>query len=199
MERTTAAGGGAGRRVIAFGADGQTHQCRFPDRRLDPAGQHHDARAGRGAAARRTAPAAIDTAGDCAIAVAASDADGNPRAGGGQETIGAEVLGEARSSGSACAGRTGTVSSRGRQRLSFLKSYRPYFCIEHDLWTNQAVWRKPVSTFCGSCSNVAAMPLHLIKLAVGCDSVKELKGWVAERMQTASKKACRFIIFTSPG
>src|ERR1700687_4313679 len=32
------------------------------------------------------------------------------------------------------------------------------------------------------------MPLHLIKLAVGCESVKELEGWVAERMQTAKKK-----------
>ena len=32
------------------------------------------------------------------------------------------------------------------------------------------------------------MPLHLIKLAVGCESVKELKGWVAERMQTARQK-----------
>ncbi len=32
------------------------------------------------------------------------------------------------------------------------------------------------------------MPLHLIKLAVGCDSVKELKGWVAERMQALKKK-----------
>ncbi len=32
------------------------------------------------------------------------------------------------------------------------------------------------------------MPLHLIKLAVGCDSVKELKGWVAERMRTAAAK-----------
>jgi hypothetical protein len=32
------------------------------------------------------------------------------------------------------------------------------------------------------------MPLHLIKLAVGCDSIKELKGWVAERMKTAKKK-----------
>src|SRR3954462_2589781 len=32
------------------------------------------------------------------------------------------------------------------------------------------------------------MPLHLIKLAVGCDSVTELKGWVAERMQTAKQK-----------
>jgi hypothetical protein len=32
------------------------------------------------------------------------------------------------------------------------------------------------------------MPLHLIKLAVGCESVKELKGWVAERMRTAKSK-----------
>jgi hypothetical protein len=32
------------------------------------------------------------------------------------------------------------------------------------------------------------MPLHIIKLAVGCESVKELKGWVAERMQTAKRK-----------
>jgi len=32
------------------------------------------------------------------------------------------------------------------------------------------------------------MPLHLIKLAVGCDSVKDLKGRVAERMKTAKKK-----------
>jgi hypothetical protein len=33
-----------------------------------------------------------------------------------------------------------------------------------------------------------AMPLHLIKLAVGCESVKELKGWVAERMRAAKAK-----------
>src|SRR6201985_127811 len=32
------------------------------------------------------------------------------------------------------------------------------------------------------------MPLHLSKRAVGCDSVMELKGWVAERMKTAKKK-----------
>jgi len=32
------------------------------------------------------------------------------------------------------------------------------------------------------------MPLHLVKLAVGCESVKELKGWVAERIQVAKKK-----------
>jgi hypothetical protein len=32
------------------------------------------------------------------------------------------------------------------------------------------------------------MPLHLIKLAVGCESVRELKARIAERMQTAKKK-----------
>jgi hypothetical protein len=32
------------------------------------------------------------------------------------------------------------------------------------------------------------MPLHLIKLAVGAESVKDLKGWVAERMRTAKSK-----------
>lgn len=32
------------------------------------------------------------------------------------------------------------------------------------------------------------MPLHLIKLAVGCESVKDLKEWIAERMQAAKKK-----------
>jgi len=32
------------------------------------------------------------------------------------------------------------------------------------------------------------MPLHLIKLCVGCDSVRELKAWVTERMQIARKK-----------
>src|SRR5262249_55226187 len=32
------------------------------------------------------------------------------------------------------------------------------------------------------------MPLHLVKLAVGCESVKELKSWVAERAAQAKKK-----------
>jgi hypothetical protein len=32
------------------------------------------------------------------------------------------------------------------------------------------------------------MPLHLIKLSVGCDSVKDLRDWVAERIKTAKKK-----------
>ena len=32
------------------------------------------------------------------------------------------------------------------------------------------------------------MSLHLIKLAVGCGSVKDLKDWIADRMKTAKKK-----------
>jgi hypothetical protein len=32
------------------------------------------------------------------------------------------------------------------------------------------------------------MPLHLIKLAVGCESVQDLKEWIADRMQVAKKK-----------
>ena len=32
------------------------------------------------------------------------------------------------------------------------------------------------------------MPLHLIKLSVGCESVKDLRGWVAERIKAAKKK-----------
>jgi len=32
------------------------------------------------------------------------------------------------------------------------------------------------------------MPLHLIKLAVGCDSIKEFKGWVADRIRVAREK-----------
>jgi hypothetical protein len=34
----------------------------------------------------------------------------------------------------------------------------------------------------------AIMPLHLIKLAVGCESVKEFKQWIAERMLAAKNK-----------
>jgi len=32
------------------------------------------------------------------------------------------------------------------------------------------------------------MSLHLIKLAVGCESVKELRSWVAERIRIAKKQ-----------
>lgn len=32
------------------------------------------------------------------------------------------------------------------------------------------------------------MPLHLIKLSVGAESVKDLKGWIAERVRQAKQK-----------
>jgi len=32
------------------------------------------------------------------------------------------------------------------------------------------------------------MALHLIKLAVGCDSIKEFKGWIADRIRVAKEK-----------
>ena len=32
------------------------------------------------------------------------------------------------------------------------------------------------------------MPLHLIKLSVGATSVKDLKGWIAERVKQAKAK-----------
>ncbi len=32
------------------------------------------------------------------------------------------------------------------------------------------------------------MPLHIVKLCVGCESIKELKGWIAERMKTAKSR-----------
>ena len=34
------------------------------------------------------------------------------------------------------------------------------------------------------------MPLHLIKLAVGCESVKELKGWVP-KLERLSREAAK--------
>src|SRR5260370_3473176 len=40
----------------------------------------------------------------------------------------------------------------------------------------------------GACFKRRSMPLHLIKLAVGCESGKEVRGWVAEPRQTAKKK-----------
>lgn len=32
------------------------------------------------------------------------------------------------------------------------------------------------------------MPLHLIKLCVGCDSVKELEGWIRQRIKDKKKR-----------
>ena len=112
MERACrgSAGGGAG----AHDAHGQTHQCRFSDGGLDPAGQHHDARAGHRTGAIDGARAGSN--GECAVAVTAPSVDGRGRTG--QEAARTEIL--ARGAGSACAG--GASSSGGRQRLMLSKA-----------------------------------------------------------------------------
>ena len=32
------------------------------------------------------------------------------------------------------------------------------------------------------------MPLHLLKLCVGCDSIQELEGWIKQRMKEKRKR-----------
>jgi hypothetical protein len=41
------------------------------------------------------------------------------------------------------------------------------------------------------------MPLHLIKLCVGCDSVKDLEGWIKQRLKAREKGARREHIHTT--
>ena len=41
------------------------------------------------------------------------------------------------------------------------------------------------------------MPLHLIKLCVGCDSVKELEGWIKQKLKALKKGARREHIHTT--
>ena len=38
------------------------------------------------------------------------------------------------------------------------------------------------------CQRPSNMPLHLVKLSVGAESVKDLKGWIAERVRQAKQK-----------
>ena len=100
MERARGDSSGCGTAAVA--ADRQTHQCRFSDRSLDPARQHHDAGAGRGTGAFCAALASI---GERAIAVTAPEFGDSARAGGGQEAGCAEIFARGRA-GSACARST---------------------------------------------------------------------------------------------
>ena len=95
----------AARYTCADDADGQAHQRRFPDGGLDPAGQHHGAGTGHGAAA----PAASVFTGECTDAVRALGPDGSrrPRAGRGQEAGGVEIIARRRT-GPACARSAGS-------------------------------------------------------------------------------------------
>lgn len=63
------------------------------------------------------------------------------------------------------------------------------WCSIHQI-REAALDRMGVSISTSPPSNVTRtkMPLHLIKLCVGCDSVKDLKDWVSERIRAAKKK-----------
>ena len=80
--RARAGGGTRGSGGPADDAHGQAHQCGFPDRSLNPPGQHHGAWAGK-CAAGILAPAGSDR--DRAAAVTAPDDDDSRGADGGQE------------------------------------------------------------------------------------------------------------------
>ena len=120
---TRAGGGGAG----ADDAHGQAHQCGFPDRGFNAAGQYHGARAA--AAVRPRTCGYSDRA--AIIASALHDSHGAGDTSGGNDGHGADGGKEARSeirarrgAGSACAGARSTLRcrSRGRQRLTLSKT-----------------------------------------------------------------------------
>jgi hypothetical protein len=93
-----ACGSSAGRRPSAIDPGGQTDQCGFSDRSLDPACQHHDAGARCGTVAIRAASGGAG----CERAVAVTAADIQSHIGGGQKAGGAETS----APGSAGSGRT---------------------------------------------------------------------------------------------
>ena len=140
---------------------GQAHQRRIPDLGVHPAGQHHDARA----AARRRAEAVVS----CGCAGIAS------RAASGRGDTAGIAAGAGCRQEAAAGGRSGRPTER--RSSSRRRVRRPQLITTSDLFKARA------GRYIGG-----IMPLHLIKLAVGCESVKELKGWVAERMATAKKK-----------
>jgi hypothetical protein len=89
-----AAARGAGRGTSAIDAHGQADQCRFSLGILDPACQHHDARAWHVRDGVRTAYARIVIGRERATAITAPDAGlcgGSPCLGGGQKAACAET------------------------------------------------------------------------------------------------------------
>jgi hypothetical protein len=121
-----ARGDGRSGRGTFFDAHGQTHQCRFSHRGLDPARQHHDTGAGPGDDAICAAPGRIGTARDCAAALTASDASGIACAGGRQKAGRVETIARARAgAGADRADRTGSgsASSRSGERLILSKAF----------------------------------------------------------------------------
>ena len=155
------AASGHDRGAAAVAPHGQAHQRRIPDLGVHPAGQHHDARA----AARRRAEAVV------AAAAPASPAAPRPAA----ATPPASP--QAQAAAKKPPPRAEAAVHRERRSSSRRRVRRPQLITTSDLF------KARTGRYIGG-----IMPLHLIKLAVGCESVKELKGWVAERMATAKKK-----------
>jgi hypothetical protein len=104
MEYT--AGGSAGRGTCARGTDGQADERRISKRSLDPAGQHHDARARRDDDLNRVARARDGR--NHAAAPATTESGDVAHTGGSKEAAGAET-GTCARAGSDC---PGGVSSR---------------------------------------------------------------------------------------
>ena len=149
------------RGAAAVGPDGQAHQRRIPDLGLHPAGQHHDARAAARAHRSRRLQLRLRRH--------RQPRRVRPRR---HRRHRRRRRLPPRSRRRRRSGRPTERRSSSRRRVR-----RPQLITTSDLF------KARTGRYIGG-----IMPLHLIKLAVGCESVKELKGWVAERMATAKKK-----------
>jgi hypothetical protein len=158
--------GGPGCRAAAVGADREADQCRIPDLSFDSASQHHDARA---------AGEAVATGHSC-TGIGSRAATGRGAAAG---TISVTLTSASRRQEAATAAETAVHCGTGPARAVGFRGCRQRAVIS----TTSDLFKVRLGRYIGG-----IMPLHLIKLAVGCESVKELKGWVAERMATAKKK-----------
>jgi hypothetical protein len=119
-----ACGGSAGCGTCAIDSHRQTHQCGVSLGGLDPAGQHHGARAGPGYAACRAAHADIgcERAIPIALAIAAPDLDDGPHACRGQKASCSEA--SAPGAGRACAAIARyAAAARDRKRLILSKAF----------------------------------------------------------------------------
>ena len=111
MER--ARGSNAGRGTWVIDTHRQTHQCRLSLGSLDPACQHHDARAGSGGHAPRSS-IGPNVGCERGVALAAADIERSPGRAGGrrQKAVSAEVLARG-GAGAACARYRSRANSRG--------------------------------------------------------------------------------------
>jgi hypothetical protein len=178
MERASGRRCAARRACANNDGDRQTDQRGLSDRGLDPTHQHHDP-----GTRHDNAAAAIGNARSECVGAVTKATGGRQCPGRGQKTASAETSAHA-GAGSDRARGTCCVRAGGIERLT-LENCGFWFDFAISIAKNAGANVK-----CAYHHSLAfkIMPLHLIKLAVGCESVKELKGWVAERMKTAKKR-----------